>query len=100
MPTTTRGTAKDSSDGTPEISAPADVTIACPFDDGEADFHGQSGADMGSAGETDQMARMVGAAEETDQIVKMSATCQDPMAKMKTMEATADQLQATQAEKW
>ena len=84
MSTITRGAAKDSSDGTPENSAPADVTIAGPFDDGEADFDDHNGADMGAAKETGQMV-MVGAAEETDQIVKMDAIWQGSMAKMKAM---------------
>ena len=102
MPTVTRGAEKDPSDGTPKNSAPADVTIAGPFDDGEADFDDRSGAGMGTAEETDQMLEMVGAAEGTGegtgQIAKMGAIWQGPMAKMKVMQATISQMQSMQAD--
>ena len=64
MPTITRGAAKDSSDGTPENSAPADVTIAGPFDDGDGDFGDHGGVGMGTTEVTGAMSAMF------DQMVK------------------------------
>ena len=100
MPTITRGAAQDSSDGAPENSAPADVTIAGPFHDGDADFDDCGGAGMGTTEETAAMSAM------SDQvvkmfapglIVKMGAIWQDPVVNMEAMQATTGQLQATQA---
>ena len=68
------------SDGAPENSAPADVTIAGPFDDGDEDFDDHGGVGMGTAEEVAAMSAMFG------QMVKMEA-----------MQAKTGQLQATQA---
>ena len=88
MPTITRGAAKDSSDGAPENSAPADATIAGPFDDGDADFDDHGGVDMGTTEETVSVSAM---SDQMVEMVKMDATWQGSMVKMEAMQAKIDQ---------